>query len=87
MRQNYVSRFIFFTTINAITAATEKLITKGYKVSLKNEPINIDNNEPTKVDKAPTIAAPIPAIFPKGSIAKALKLPKVNPKQKKVTNI
>jgi len=35
----------------------------------------------TKVDKAPTTAAPVPAMWPRGFMAKELRLPTKIPKQ------
>ena len=54
----------------------------GSTVSLTNFPITILIGTAISVEIKPVIAAPIPAIWPTGSIAIALKFPNKNPKQK-----
>src|SRR3989339_680353 len=48
----------------------------GIKVSSYSCPIKTPSPAEISVEKVPTTAAPIPAIFPKGSMAMALRLPK-----------
>ena len=70
----------------------ENPINKGNAVLEVNLPINVLIGTAIIVDINPVIAAPIPAICPTGSIAKALKFPNKKPiakncKPKKVSRI
>jgi len=74
------------TTNIAKAPKTAKPITKGTTVPLYDRPIYTPNGTEINVDTEPTIAAPIPAIWPNGSIANEFKLPKSIPVQKTVAH-
>ena len=75
----FTDTFKYTSINNAIVLLIRNPINNGRAVAVTNFPIKVLIGTAIMVDKKPVIAAPMPAIWPIGSIAKALKFPNKNP--------